>query len=100
MIYVKFTVDLTKMHNVHVSGRFNAMGGSNDIQAFLADADNFQNLQSGLQAQTLYSTAKTSFGNINTAIPLSGDYYFVLNNRFSNFTDKYVSGDIELTYDE
>jgi hypothetical protein len=93
--YVKFNV--TKPGRV--VGRFEASGGQgNDVQVVVANADSFENWQNGHRAQVLYQTDKTTVGTLNVPIPQPGTYYLGFNNKFSTFTDKTVSGQIQLYY--
>jgi hypothetical protein len=87
------------MRDVRVVGRFEAAGGSgNDIQAVLADGDNFENWKNGHAARVLYGTDKTTVGSIDVPIVSSGTYYLGLNNRFALLSAKTVSGAIDLQY--
>jgi hypothetical protein len=97
--FIRFNIDMTKMNDVRVVGRFQAAGGENDIEAALTDSDNFENWKNGHQANVLYtSQGKTTVGNIDTPITASGSYVLGFSNRFSLFTAKYVAGDTELRY--
>jgi hypothetical protein len=96
---VRFNVDTSTMNDVRVIGTFRVSGGSgNDIEAVIADEDNFENWKNGHEGQALYSTGKTTVGNIDIAVPTSGTYYLGFSNRFSAVTAKFVYGDIELRY--
>ncbi len=93
--YVRFNVG----SSARVVGRFEASGGEgNDVQVVLANADSFENWKNGHTAQVLYQTEKTTVGNINVLIKQPGTYFLCFNNKFSLFTDKTVSGDIQLRY--
>ncbi len=99
MVWQQIKVDTSAMRDVRVVGRFHAAGGSgNDVQAILADSDDFENWKNGHPAQALYSTEKTTVSCVNVPIPKSGTYFFGFSNAFSAFTDKTVSADIELRY--
>ncbi len=87
------------MSNVRVTGRFTASGGfGNDIAAILTTEDDFENWKNGHPARALYSTGKTTVGNINVTITTPGTYYLAFSNAFSAFTEKNVSAEIELHY--
>jgi len=91
----KFTVDLGMQH-FHVVGHFSASGGAgNDIQAVLADEDEFQNWINGHPAKVLYSTDKVTIGKLDVGPLAPGRYVFALNNNFSAISDKYVLAEIE-----
>jgi hypothetical protein len=86
------------MKNVRVVGRFEAMGGSNDIKAIVTDADDFTNWKNGYAARALYSTPKTTVGEIDVPIVASGTYYLAFSNAFALLTDKSLSGEIKLQF--
>ena len=89
--YIRFNIDIDKMKDVRVVGRFQAAGGNNDIEAVIADEDNFENWKNGHEARVRYtSNGKTTVGIINTPISVSGVYFLGFSNRFSAFRDKYV----------
>jgi hypothetical protein len=93
--YVKFNVG----RSARVAGRFEASGGQgNDVQVVVANADSFENWQNGHTTQVLYQTDKTTVGTLNVPITRPGTYYLGFNNKFSLFTDKTVSGQIQLYY--
>ncbi len=97
--YVRFKVDTAMMRSVRVVGDFRVSGGSgNDIQAAIVDEANFENWKNGHEGRALYSTGKTTVGNINVPIYTSGTYFLGFSNKFSAFTEKFIYGDIELRY--
>lgn len=90
--YFTFTVNGSS----RVTGRFEAAGGGgNDIEAFIADADNFENWNNGHQARFAYQSGRVTIGNIDAVLP-PGKYYLAFNNKFSLITDKAISADIQL----
>jgi hypothetical protein len=99
LYWVRFSVNTAVMKNARVVGHFSTTGGSgNDIQAVIADEDNFENWKHGHQARSVYSTDKVTVGSIDTPILASGTYYLGLSNMFSALSDKEVTGTIELRY--
>jgi len=99
MSWVSFKVDTTHMMNARVVGRFSAAGGSgNDIEAVLTDEDDFENWKNGHPARAIYSTGKTTVGDIDVAIPSNGTYYLGFSNKFSPFASKSIDGNVELRY--
>jgi zinc-ribbon domain len=99
MYWVSFKVNTAQMMNVRVVGRFTVTGGSgNDIEAILTDEDDFENWKNGHPARALYSSGKTTVGNIDFAVPTTGTYYLGFNNRFSTFAGKFLDGNVELRY--
>jgi len=96
---VRFKVDTSTMNDVRVVGSFRASGGSgNDIEAAIADEDNFENWKNGHEARGPYSSGKTTVGSIDVPIPVSGTYFLGFSNRFSAVSAKFVYADIELRY--
>jgi hypothetical protein len=99
MVWKQFTFDASSMRDARIVGKFHAAGGSgNDIQAILADSDNFENWKNGHAAHVLYSSDKTTVGSVSVPISASGTYFFCFSNTFSGFTDKDVSTDLEVRY--
>ena len=74
-------------------------GGSLDINAYVVDATGYLNFKRGTNFYPLYSRRRVSTGEFEVSLDRkAGPYYFILSNRFSLFTDKWVEGAIELTY--
>jgi hypothetical protein len=82
-----------------VTGNFNASGGSgNDIQAVIADEENYTNWINGHQAQAFWTTqGRQTTGNIEARLK-PGMYYLAFSNKFSAFTEKQVFLDVDLKY--
>jgi predicted nucleic acid-binding Zn ribbon protein len=97
--YQSWTLTISQeMANAQLVGSFHASGGSgNDIQAVVADPAEFENWINGHQARAYYSTEKTTDGQINLRLP-PGTYIVAFSNRFSAFTNKEVTADLELRY--
>ena len=76
-------------------------GGSRDINAYVVDAVEFANYRgSNPNFYPIYSRRRVSVGRFDLSLDKnSGPYYFILSNRFSLFTDKWVEGEVTLTYD-
>ena len=83
-----------------LEGWFNVTsGGNRDINAYVVDAREYLNFKRGTNFYSLYTRRRVGTGEFE--VPLdrkAGPYYFILSNRFSLFTDKWVEGAIELTY--
>jgi hypothetical protein len=93
--YFGFTVDGAAL----VAGRFEANGGSgNDIEAFITDADNFENWKNGHQSRVNYQSGRATVGNIELATSRPGTYYLVFNNRFSLLSNKAITSSINLIH--
>lgn len=98
-IRTKFTVDTEKMQDVHVVGSFRASGDSDDdIQVVLAEESEFENWINGHEARAIYTSGKTTTGNIDVQITKPGTYLLVFGNTFSLQTDKNVFAEVELQY--
>ena len=88
--------------NFRLKGSFHVTrGGKRDINAFVVDAVEYVNYRgSSPNFYSIYSRYRVSVGRFD--LPLdskSGPYYFILSNRFSWITDKWVKGEVTLTYD-
>jgi hypothetical protein len=98
--YVQYRITITpEMVDPTVTGNFNASGGSgNDIQAVIADEENYTNWINGHQAQAFWTTqGKQTTGNIEARLK-PGMYYLAFSNKFSAFTEKQVFLDVDLNY--
>jgi hypothetical protein len=74
-----------------IQGRFRAEGGSgNDIIVYVLDEDGFENFKNKHQTPTHYNSGKVTVGTIR-AIVGPGNYYIVLDNQFSNASNKVVA---------
>ena len=101
--YRVYRFDLpTSGRDFSLSGWFKVTsGGSHDINAYVVDATEFTNFRSGNNFYPLYSRNRVTTGRFDN-IPLSrerGPFYFILSNRFSLFTDKWVEGEVTLQYE-
>jgi hypothetical protein len=87
------------MGNTTVSGTFNASGGNgNDIIGVIADESNFSNWINGHQTQVYWSTkGRETTGNFSVTLR-PGTYYLAFSNKFSTFTAKQLSLDVQMTY--
>ena len=88
--------------NYRLKGSFVVIGGgSRDINAYVVDAVEFANYRgSNPNFYPIYARRRVSVGRFD--LPLDkelGPYYFILSNTFSRFTDKWVEGEVTLTYD-
>ena len=88
------------MVDPRVTGNFTAYGGSgNDILAVVADERSYTNWINGHEAQVLWGTqGKQTTGDIEAKFLQPGEYYLAFSNRFSVFTDKQVSLEVDLNY--
>ena len=84
-----------------LTGRFRAQGGSgNDIEVFVVDEDGLENYKNGHRVPTYYNSGRVTVGTINAVIVEGHTYYLVFNNRFSTFSNKAITADISLMYDQ
>jgi hypothetical protein len=97
--FIQYRIQITPdMRDPHLSGRFNASGGSgNDIEVVLASEDEFTNWINGHQAKVYYSGGKKTTDHFDVRLD-PGAYILAFNNKFSLLTDKMISGDISLNY--
>ena len=97
--YYKFTVP-TGATNVFVDGHFSAAGGAgNDIESFVFDEDSYANFQNNHASKAYFLSGKVTQSNINARLPDGGgNYYLVLNNKFSLFAPKAVQVNATLHY--
>lgn len=72
------------------AGRFRARGGArNDVEVYILDSDGYENFRNGNSAETYYNSGRKTVGNFNVRLG-KGQYYLVINNRFSTFSSKAV----------
>ena len=100
--YRAWRFDLPKGgRNFQLEGSFLVTrGGSRDINAYVVDETGHINFRAGSNFYALYGRQRVTAGQFE--LPLrrdEGPYYFILSNRFSMFTDKWVRGSVTLTYD-
>lgn len=74
-----------------IAGRFRARGGSgNDVEVFILDEDGFENWRNGHRAGTYYNSGRATVGRFDVTLR-PGNYYLVMNNRFSSVSNKIVN---------
>ena len=84
-----------------LKGHFVAAGGSgNDIRVLLFDPTNFLNWKNGHQASVMYNSGVITAADMSVPIGQPGQYFLVLDNRFSAFTEKAVSVQDFIEYKE
>ena len=86
--YYRFSSDSA----INVSGGFVAYGGSNDIDVYLVDEENFGFVAKGDEADSYYHSGYTQKGKVNKTLP-PGIYYLVFDNRKAWFTGKSVAAE-------
>ena len=86
------------MQNFHVVGHFTASGGlTNDIQAVLADEDEFQNWINGHEAKTYYFTGLTTTGKLEVGALPPGRYVMAFSNK-TGLVDRQVFAEVEANW--
>lgn len=98
--HVEYRFQITPdMRDAHVTGRFNAAGGSgNDVAAVIAKEDEFTNWINGHEARVFYSTqGKKTTDTFDVRLG-PGTYYLAFSNKFSAFTDKDVFLEVDLNF--
>jgi hypothetical protein len=88
------------MRDVRITGHFLALGGqNNDIEAFLADEEDFGKWMDRQPFKAFYQSGRTTSGDINVTLPPhNATYYLAFNNKFSAFSAKTINADISLNY--
>jgi hypothetical protein len=72
-------------------GHFIVTGGTgNDIVCLILDEDGFTNFRNGHPANASFNSGKVTTAKIGPAHLVPGEYYVVLDNRFSLFSGKMV----------
>lgn len=95
------TLDTRVFKECMLKGHFVAAGGSgNDIRVLLFDPTNFLNWKNGHQASVMYNSGVITAADMSVPIGQPGQYFLVLDNRFSAFTEKAVSVQDFIEYKE
>jgi hypothetical protein len=86
--------------DISVSGAFTAQGGSdNDIKMYIIDYANFVNYTNNNDFSYLYYSGQLHAAwGLNVYLSSSGDYYLVLDNKFSISYQKLVNIQMNATY--
>jgi hypothetical protein len=84
-----------------LKGHFIASGGSgNDIRILLFDSTNFLNWKNNHEASVMYQSGAITAADMSVPITQPGQYYLVLDNKFSLLTDKVVTAEVFAEYKE
>lgn len=67
----------------------------NDINFFIITDDWFEEYHNGNPFERIWGEERTKYSSFNLIIPKSDYYYFILSNRYSIFTDKWVAIKVE-----
>jgi predicted nucleic acid-binding Zn ribbon protein len=87
--------------NARLVGRFTAQGGEkNDIEAIVTNEDGLINWRKNnlRRPKVWYESGRVTEDTINAPLP-TGQSYFVLNNRFSDFANKTVRFNLRVEYE-
>lgn len=99
--YVWYTLKVDEgMESAKLIGKFVTSGGSgNDVQVVVAEPDQFQNWANGHAASLIWSTpGKVTAGSLDLRLK-PGTYNLGFSNKFSAFSDKYVTIEAKLFYE-
>lgn len=99
--YLWYTLKVEEgMESAKLIGKFVASGGSgNDVQVVIAEPDQFQNWANGHAASLMWSTpGKVTAGTLDIRLK-PGTYNLGFSNKFSAFSDKYVTIEAKLYYE-
>lgn len=101
--YKAYTLSLTPgaWRDYTINGHFVASGGSgNDIRILLFDPDNFLNWKNGHEARALHDSGTLTAAEMSMPITADGDFFLILDNKFSWMTDKAVQCEVFVNYRE
>jgi len=101
--YMYYRVEVPQSSsNVRLEGHFTATGGSgNDVEIVLLDEDGFVNWKNRHATPAYYNSRRVTQGTASVNLPNDAKtYYLVVSNIFSVVSNKAVSGDIKLHYDQ
>ena len=68
---------------IEVGGNFSTSGSFNEFDVYIFDSNNFNNYERGQDFTAIYQSGEVASGQISTAIVSGGNYYLVLDNKFS-----------------
>ena len=90
----------SKWQNIHVTGSFEADGGSgNDIRVMIMTKVDFQNYSNLHKAAALYDSGKLTASKIDLDLPSkTEDYVLVFDNVFSTVSEKLIAAKVDLVY--
>lgn len=90
---VPFVVDDPHLRECTFYGRVQVLdGGSRDVEVYLLDEDAYANWSNGIDPAAVYKTGRIVAKTIKVQMP-TGQYHFLISNRFSVFTAKTVQVD-------
>jgi len=75
-------------------GNYSATGGSNDIDFFIVDGNEFINFQNGNDFRSYYTRRKTTTDSVKLRLQ-PGTYYLIFSNKMAIMTNKVVKASFE-----
>lgn len=96
--YIFFTVQPSIYPAAVAVGRFEARGGSNDIEVLIIPAEEMSTFQNHGSLRAPLKTGYVGGRNFKTHLP-PGDYYLIFNNQRSLLTNKLVTAYVQLRYE-
>ena len=88
------------MTNARLEGTFSATGARNDIEVTLLTEAQFANWENRRAFDATYVSGRVTSANIAVTLPATpGTYFVVFSNRFSFFSNKAVTADVQLRFD-
>jgi hypothetical protein len=99
--YIRMEVP-SRSSNVHLQGHVTATGGGgNDVEVYLVDEDGLVNWKNHHAMNAVYNSGRVTQATVDVVLPNDAKtYYLVVSNVFSVLSNKAVSGDIKLYYDQ
>jgi hypothetical protein len=82
--YLDFKFDIpSDASSVEVEGNFTTNGSFGDFDVYIFDSNNFSYYEKAQDFTALYQSGEVASAQISTHIVSGGDYYLVLDNKFS-----------------
>lgn len=89
-----------EVRNWRIHGKFRAQGGSgNDIAAYVLDEESFENWKNNHRYLQYYDSGKVTVGSFDLRLN-PGKYFLIFSNRMSTFSNKVVTINSTIEYDE
>jgi len=82
--YLDYTFNIpSDAYAVEVEGNFTVIGSINDFNVYIFDSNNFTCYENGQDFTPLYQVGEVTSAQIGAHIVSGGNYYLVLDNKFS-----------------
>jgi hypothetical protein len=92
------SVDVSKVIDVAVTGRFDVSGKNSAVEVYLFDGDNYTNWMYGNDSVALYDSGRKTTGEIKSRIEKSGTYFLIFQNKSAS-AELDVHADIQLQFE-